>query len=166
MIIEQVKWSASGEQLHNFIRGLDSSPGAWTSVSLVDPAGSESVEWQEIRLYGAQRFKSDAIPSGRAVFFEGCERSGVITDQGMLIPGSDGKWVTIIKINIKFFLTIFKTPPRLLQNSSKTPPKLLQNPLKILQKPSENPRKSQLNFNTIPNKLWRLKENVQFYNDR
>jgi len=97
--LQQVKWSASGEQLHNFIRGLDSSPGAWTSVSLVDPAGSESVEWQEIRLYGAQRFKSDAIPSGRAVFFEGCERSGVITDQGMLIPGSDGKWVNVQRVS-------------------------------------------------------------------
>lgn len=91
--LQQVKLDSSAERLHNFIRGLDSSPGAWTSVSLEDPAGSESVAWQEIRLYGAQRFKSDVIPSGRAVYFEGCERSGVITDQGMLIPGNDGKWV-------------------------------------------------------------------------
>jgi len=97
--LQQVKLDSSAERLHNFIRGLDSSPGAWTSVSLEDPAGSESVAWQEIRLYGAQRFKSDVIPSGRAVYFEGCERSGVITDQGMLIPGNDGKWVNVQRVS-------------------------------------------------------------------
>ena len=109
--------SLSGQQLHNFIRGLDSkhntiekrlcihtqvieilvnyliqgSPGAWTRISFIEePKDNES--WQEIRLYGSQLF-NEAVPTGRAVYFEGSDRTGIQWDGGLLIPGQDGTWV-------------------------------------------------------------------------
>ena len=93
--LQQVKWTLTGRQLHNFIRGLDSSPGAWTLASLEDPSGSsaESVSWQEIRLYGSQVFKSAELPSGRPVYFQGSAKPGIQWDNGLLLPGQDGQWV-------------------------------------------------------------------------
>lgn len=90
-MISQVKWTSSGLQLHNFIRGLDSSPGAWTYVSLDEP--SESTVWQEIRLYGSQLFKDPALPSGRPIFFKDNDKPGLQWDNGILIQGQDGNWV-------------------------------------------------------------------------
>lgn len=90
---DQVKWDKSGKQLHNFIRGLDSSPAAWTSVTLENPKETENVSWQEVRLYGAQLYKDPNVPSGRPVYFEGYEKEGIQWDNGILIPGQDGQWV-------------------------------------------------------------------------
>jgi len=98
--LQQVNLDSTGDDLHNFIRGLDSSPGAWTSVSLENPEiGKESVQWQEIRLYGSQKLKSAEVPQGRAVYFQGCQRVGVITDAGMLIPGNDNKYVNVQRVS-------------------------------------------------------------------
>ena len=94
MFAIQVKFTLSGQQLHNFIRGLDSSPGAWTCISLEEP--NESTTWQEIRLYGSQLFKEASVPSGQPIYFQGGEKAGIQWDNGFLIPGQDGKWVRII----------------------------------------------------------------------
>lgn len=83
----------TGKQLHNFIRGLDSSPGAWTSITLENPKEKEPSSWQEIRLYGAQLFKESALPEGRPIFFQGSDKAGIQSDNGLLIPGQDGSWV-------------------------------------------------------------------------
>ena len=88
-----MKWTLTGQQLHNFIRGLDSSPGAWTCISLEEPKEGETSSWQEIRLYGAQLHKDSSLPSGRTVYFQGNDKTGIQTDNGLLIPGQDGKWV-------------------------------------------------------------------------
>ena len=93
----QVKFTLSGQQLHNFIRGLDSSPGAWTCISLEEP--NESTAWQEIRLYGSQLFKEASVPSGRPIYFQGNNKAGIQWDNGLLIPGQDGNWVKIILVN-------------------------------------------------------------------
>lgn len=92
-----MQWRLSGQQLHNFIRGLDSSPGAWTCVSLEEP--TESTAWQEIRLYGSQLFKDSSIPTGRSVYFQGNDKPGIQWENGLLIPGQDGKWVMRIIVN-------------------------------------------------------------------
>lgn len=97
--LQQVKFTLSGQQLHNFIRGLDSSPGAWTCISLEEP--NESTTWQEIRLYGSQLFKEASVPSGRPIYFQGGEKAGIQWDNGFLIPGQDGKWVNVQRISVE-----------------------------------------------------------------
>ena len=87
-----MKWGLSAQQLHNFIRGLDSSPGAWTCITLEDPKENESATWQEVRLYGSQLFNA-AVPNGRPVYLQGSELQGIQWENGILLPGQDGKCV-------------------------------------------------------------------------
>lgn len=84
----------TAQRLHNFIRGLDSSPGAWTVVSLQEPKDNEADNWQEIRLYGSQLYKGASIPSGQIVYLKDNQNTGILWDNGLLLPGQDGHWVT------------------------------------------------------------------------
>jgi len=89
------------EILVNYL--IQGSPGAWTRISFIEePKDNES--WQEIRLYGSQLF-NEAVPTGRAVYFEGSDRTGIQWDGGLLIPGQDGTWVIpqILLLNITLF---------------------------------------------------------------
>lgn len=89
----QVKWDKSAKQLHDFIRGLDSSPAAWANISLENPKENEGATWQEVRLYGSQIVKDSNVPSGRPVYFGGNDKAGIQWDNGILVPGQDGQWV-------------------------------------------------------------------------
>ncbi|XP_037088208.1 cytosolic 10-formyltetrahydrofolate dehydrogenase-like isoform X1 [Pollicipes pollicipes] len=76
------------EEIHNFIRGLDSSPGAWIVM-----------DGQETKLYGSKRF-SGARPDGTEVAIEGCDRPGVICSHGLILTGSDGKMVSVARLSV------------------------------------------------------------------
>nr|CAG4638677.1 EOG090X0BM2 [Cyclestheria hislopi] len=99
--LQQIKWNLSAQQLHDFIRALDSSPGAWTVVSLEDPNGNDSNSWKEIRLYGSRLHKSGDVPSGKAVYIQGCGKTGILHENGLLLPGADGGWVNVERINLE-----------------------------------------------------------------
>jgi len=77
-----------GEDVHNFIRGLDSSPGAWVVM-----------DGQETKLYGSKRF-SGARPEGTEVAVEGCDRPGVICSHGLVLTGNDGKMVSVARLSV------------------------------------------------------------------
>jgi len=77
-----------GEDVHNFIRGLDSSPGAWVVM-----------DGQETKLYGSKRF-SGTRPEGTEVAVEGCDRPGVNCSHGHVHTGNDGKMVSVARLSV------------------------------------------------------------------
>uniref|UniRef100_A0A336KCV9 10-formyltetrahydrofolate dehydrogenase n=1 Tax=Culicoides sonorensis TaxID=179676 RepID=A0A336KCV9_CULSO len=85
----------TGLQIYNFIRGLDSTPGAL--VYVVDEEGQE----QKVRLFGAELF-TDKIPAGKIIKFKEEEsfKNGIIHDKGLIILGSDNKAVNIQRLKV------------------------------------------------------------------
>nr|CAD7400413.1 unnamed protein product [Timema cristinae] len=75
--------------IHNFIRGLDSAPGAWTLVNN-----------QEVKLFGSSLW-SESEPQGQPVEIGENTGRGIIHDKGLLLIGSDGKMVNIQRIQVE-----------------------------------------------------------------
>ncbi|XP_024943237.1 cytosolic 10-formyltetrahydrofolate dehydrogenase isoform X2 [Cephus cinctus] len=84
--LQQVDWSKSAEVVYNFIRGLDSVPGAWTLVHN-----------EEVRLYGGSLWTGDK-PSGDVVDVNGQE--GIVHESGLLVKAGDEKFVNIERLKI------------------------------------------------------------------
>jgi len=78
----KVNLAQSAKQIHNFIRGLDSSPGAWTLL-----------DGKETKLFGSKLWHLE-VEEGRKVDLEGgCE--GKITRDGLMIRGTDDRWLVV-----------------------------------------------------------------------
>lgn len=79
-------------RIFNFIRGLDSVPGALAYVYSND--GTE----EAIRLFGSSLY-FDTIPSdAKAIHLKGLDRLALINEHGLLIPGTDGKYVNVKRV--------------------------------------------------------------------
>lgn len=85
--LQKIDWSKPAEQVHNFIRGLDSTPGAWTMI------GEE-----EVCLYGSTLW-TGKIP-GAEEHVNVADRSGIVHEGGLLIETVDGKFVNVERIKI------------------------------------------------------------------
>ncbi|KAI1715382.1 formyl transferase domain-containing protein [Ditylenchus destructor] len=84
--LAQIDWAWRQCQLHNFIRGNDNVPGAWTTFN-----------GQKVTLLGSSLWKRFDVPgNARAVEVEGVP-GGVVWahDKGLLFKASDGKYVNI-----------------------------------------------------------------------
>ncbi|XP_023247716.1 mitochondrial 10-formyltetrahydrofolate dehydrogenase-like, partial [Copidosoma floridanum] len=81
--LQEIKWAGkSARQVHNFIRALDSTPGAWTLVNN-----------EEAKLYKSSLFEGKDVPEGDRVDVNG--RPGVVHGAGLLIQAEDGNWVNV-----------------------------------------------------------------------
>jgi len=70
--------------LHNFIRGNDKLPGAWSKI-----------DGKKVTFYGST-FIDDRLPAeGIEVAIEGLSKPAVVNNDGMYIFGSDGKKVLV-----------------------------------------------------------------------
>lgn len=79
-------------RIFNFIRGLDSVPGALAYAISND--GNE----EAIRLFGSSLYY-DTIPSdAKTIRLKGLERLALINEHGLLIPGTDGKYVNVKRV--------------------------------------------------------------------
>lgn len=79
-------------RIFNFIRALDSVPGAIAFVQLED--GSE----EQVRLFGASLYH-DVIPSdAKLLKLKGLNNPALINEHGLLIPGTDANYVNVMKI--------------------------------------------------------------------
>lgn len=79
-------------RIFNFIRALDSVPGAIAHVLLED--GSE----EQIRLFGSSIYH-DIIPSdAKQLKLKGLHHPALINEHGLLIPGTDGNYVNVARI--------------------------------------------------------------------
>ncbi|KAK4319328.1 hypothetical protein Pmani_009720 [Petrolisthes manimaculis] len=84
----KINWDQPAENLHNFIRGLDSSPGAWTVM-----------DGQEVKLFGSKMF-SGVVGESREVEIESIAKPGLIHKDGLLLTGTDGKKVNVSRISV------------------------------------------------------------------
>ena len=79
----KVDLNQSAKKIHNFIRGLDSSPGAWTVL-----------EGKETKLFNSRLWYGD-MEKGKEVALEGSALPGVVTRDGLMIAGTDGQWLVV-----------------------------------------------------------------------
>ncbi|XP_069994485.1 cytosolic 10-formyltetrahydrofolate dehydrogenase isoform X1 [Penaeus vannamei] len=84
----KVNWDQSAEGIHNFIRGLDSSPGAWTVM-----------DGKEVKLFGSKMF-TGSVSDGREVEIEGLSAPGIIHKDGLLLTGTDGQKVNVSRLSV------------------------------------------------------------------
>ncbi|KAK0082203.1 hypothetical protein PV325_010892 [Microctonus aethiopoides] len=85
--LQKIDWSKSAADVHNFIRGLDSAPGAWTLINN-----------EECRLFGTTLWM-EKVPDGDVVDVDG--HNGIVHNGGLAIVAGDGKLINIDKIKIE-----------------------------------------------------------------
>uniref|UniRef100_A0A8C5V112 10-formyltetrahydrofolate dehydrogenase n=1 Tax=Microcebus murinus TaxID=30608 RepID=A0A8C5V112_MICMU len=75
----EISWDQSAEVLHNWIRGHDKVPGAWTEIN-----------GQMVTFYGSTLLNS-SVPSGEPLEIKGAKKPGLVTKSGLVLFGNDGK---------------------------------------------------------------------------
>ncbi|XP_045682567.1 mitochondrial 10-formyltetrahydrofolate dehydrogenase [Phyllostomus hastatus] len=75
----EISWDQSAEVLHNWIRGHDKVPGAWTEIN-----------GQRVTFYGSSLLCS-SVPPGEPLEIKGAKKPGVVTKNGLVLFGNDGK---------------------------------------------------------------------------
>lgn len=83
----EISWNQSTLELHNFIRGNDKLPGAWTII-----------DGQKITMYGSKFIDNRDPVVGQEVIIQGLSRPAVVNNDGMYIYGSDDKKVLISQL--------------------------------------------------------------------
>lgn len=82
----KIDWDQNAVKLHNFVRGLDSSPGAWTIL-----------DGKEVRLYGSHLWTGPR-PEGRPVQVDGGNGNAIAHQDGMIFFGKDDKMINIQRV--------------------------------------------------------------------
>nr|WIM01509.1 cytosolic 10-formyltetrahydrofolate dehydrogenase [Limnephilus lunatus] len=98
-----IDWSKSGEDLHNFIRGMDSAPGACSFIR-PDPDSltlepSDEPKLQEVRLYGSRVWREDPV-GGEPLYFVGLKKPAIVHEGGLLITANDGVSINIQRMKV------------------------------------------------------------------
>ncbi|KAM5250453.1 mitochondrial 10-formyltetrahydrofolate dehydrogenase [Hipposideros larvatus] len=75
----EISWDQSAEVLHNWIRGHDKIPGAWTEIN-----------GQMVTVYGSSLLTS-SVPPGEPLEIKGAKKPGLVTKNGLVLFGNDGK---------------------------------------------------------------------------
>ncbi|KAL4840245.1 hypothetical protein H8958_018714 [Nasalis larvatus] len=75
----EISWDQSAEVLHNWIRGHDKVPGAWTEIN-----------GQMVTFYGSTLLNS-SVPPGELLEIKGAKKPGLVTKNGLVLFGNDGK---------------------------------------------------------------------------
>lgn len=86
--VQRIDWTKPAKEVHNFIRGLDSTPGAWTTIN-----------GEEVRLFGSSLWSIDA-PSKVINEVNIEEQKGSVHEGGLLIKTVDGRFVNVERIKI------------------------------------------------------------------
>eukprot|EP00058_Branchiostoma_floridae_P001935 XP_002587423.1 hypothetical protein BRAFLDRAFT_129324 [Branchiostoma floridae] len=88
----QINWDQTGEALHNFIRGNDKLPGAWTTINGEGQRNYTPPSLQ-VTLYGSKMFKKE-VPEGAEVEVPGASKPAIVHKGGMIFTGNDGKMLS------------------------------------------------------------------------
>ncbi|GBP27061.1 Cytosolic 10-formyltetrahydrofolate dehydrogenase [Eumeta japonica] len=94
----QIDWSKGGVALHNFIRGLDSSPGATTFIKPQTREGvdEDSDATVEIKFFGSGLWEGEYETQGDKLVIPGLLKPAIVHEDGLLITANDG-----VKLNIQ-----------------------------------------------------------------
>ncbi|KAM9328044.1 mitochondrial 10-formyltetrahydrofolate dehydrogenase [Pholidichthys leucotaenia] len=84
----KVNLAQPAETIHNWIRGHDKVPGAWTVIN-----------GQSVTLYGSSML-GGSVPTGQPLELEGTSQPGLITKKGLVLYGSDGN--ALLVKNLQF----------------------------------------------------------------
>ncbi|KAK1158510.1 cytosolic 10-formyltetrahydrofolate dehydrogenase-like [Acipenser oxyrinchus oxyrinchus] len=85
----KINWDQPAEAIHNWIRGNDKVPGAWAEV-----------DGQKVTFYGSSLVDNDATPNGQPLEIPGASKPGLVTKNGLVLFGNDGK--PLIVRNLQF----------------------------------------------------------------
>ncbi|CAB3220540.1 unnamed protein product [Arctia plantaginis] len=98
----QIDWTKGGVALHNFIRGLDSSPGATTFIRAQTKDGlvPDSDDKIEVKLFGSSLWQAEYETKGDVLVIDGLKKSAVIHDAGLLITANDGVQLNIQRLKV------------------------------------------------------------------
>ncbi|XP_047122549.1 cytosolic 10-formyltetrahydrofolate dehydrogenase isoform X1 [Hydra vulgaris] len=83
--LAQINWNQPANVLHNFIRGNDKLPGAWSTI-----------DGKEVSFFGSSMYLRKSLPEGIPCFIDGLAHPALVHKNGMIITGSDG-----LRINVK-----------------------------------------------------------------
>ncbi|XP_037292640.1 cytosolic 10-formyltetrahydrofolate dehydrogenase [Manduca sexta] len=92
----QIDWSKGGMALHNFIRGLDSSPGATSFIKPQTKDGVVDAEPIEVKFFGSSLWQAEYDTEGDKLVIPGLNVPAVVHDAGLLITANDG-----VKLNVQ-----------------------------------------------------------------
>ncbi|KAM9327230.1 cytosolic 10-formyltetrahydrofolate dehydrogenase [Gastrophryne carolinensis] len=84
----KINWDQPAAAIHNFIRGNDKVPGAWTEV-----------DGMKITFFGST-ISNGPIPQGQPLEIPGASKPALVTKNGLVLYGNDGK--TLMVKNIRF----------------------------------------------------------------
>ncbi|CAH2277509.1 mitochondrial 10-formyltetrahydrofolate dehydrogenase [Pelobates cultripes] len=79
----KICWDNSAEAIHNWIRGHDKVPGAWTIIN-----------GQTVTLFGSSLLQG-SVPAGETLPIDGASKPGLVTKNGLVLFGNDGKMLMI-----------------------------------------------------------------------
>ncbi|OWK58314.1 Mitochondrial 10-formyltetrahydrofolate dehydrogenase [Lonchura striata] len=79
----EISWDQPAAALHNWIRGHDKVPGAWTTIN-----------GQVVTFYGSSLLDA-SVPPGQELAIKGASRPGLVTKNGLVVFGNDGKMVLV-----------------------------------------------------------------------
>uniref|UniRef100_A0A4W4E6X8 10-formyltetrahydrofolate dehydrogenase n=1 Tax=Electrophorus electricus TaxID=8005 RepID=A0A4W4E6X8_ELEEL len=79
-----IDWNQSAEAIHNWIRGNDKVPGAWAEV-----------DGKNVTFYGSALVDDGSTAKGQPLEIPGASRPGLVTKNGLLLFGNDGKMLLI-----------------------------------------------------------------------
>ncbi|KAM3859193.1 mitochondrial 10-formyltetrahydrofolate dehydrogenase [Diretmus argenteus] len=84
----KVNMAQPAEAIHNWIRGHDKVPGAWTVI-----------DGQTVTLYGSSML-GGSVPAGQPLEIKDASQSGLVSKNGLVLYGSDGK--ALLVKNLQF----------------------------------------------------------------
>ncbi|XP_078531172.1 mitochondrial 10-formyltetrahydrofolate dehydrogenase [Lissotriton helveticus] len=79
----KIYWDQPAEAIHNWIRGHDKVPGAWTVI-----------DNQAVTLYGSSLLEG-ATPPGQPLEITEGRKPGIVTKNGLVLFGKDGKMLMV-----------------------------------------------------------------------
>ncbi|XP_027729978.1 mitochondrial 10-formyltetrahydrofolate dehydrogenase [Vombatus ursinus] len=85
----KISWDQPAKALHNWIRGHDKVPGAWAEV-----------DNQVVTFYGSSLLDG-SVPPGEPLAIKGAEKPGLVTKNGLVLFGNDGKMLVVKNIQFE-----------------------------------------------------------------
>uniref|UniRef100_A0A8C8RTQ0 10-formyltetrahydrofolate dehydrogenase n=1 Tax=Pelusios castaneus TaxID=367368 RepID=A0A8C8RTQ0_9SAUR len=79
----EISWDQPAEALHNWIRGHDKVPGAWTVI-----------DGQMVTFYGSSLLDGP-VPPGQPLAIKGTTKPGLVSKNGLVLFGNDGKMLLV-----------------------------------------------------------------------
>uniref|UniRef100_A0A8C1JA00 Aldehyde dehydrogenase 1 family, member L1 n=1 Tax=Cyprinus carpio TaxID=7962 RepID=A0A8C1JA00_CYPCA len=80
-----IDWNQPAEAIHNWIRGNDRVPGAWAEI-----------DGKNVSFYGSTLLENDHSSSnGQPLEIPGASRPGLVTKNGLVLFGNDGKMLLV-----------------------------------------------------------------------